>query len=50
MEIADTIFYLGININLKENENRRILMDTNFVEDFYGEPLPLVQKIYTLFL
>ena len=25
-------------------------MDTNFIEDFCGEPLPLDQKIYTLFL
>ena len=25
-------------------------MDTNFIEDFYGEPLALDLKIYTLFL
>ena len=39
-----------INRYIKNKENSRVLMDTNFVEDFGGEPLPLDQKIYTLFL
>ena len=38
------------NRYIKEKENGRVLMDTNFIEDFCGEPLPLDQKIYTLFL
>ena len=39
-----------INRYIKVKENNKVLMDTNFVEDFNGEPLPLDQKIYTLFL
>ena len=40
----------SVNRYIKEKENGRVLMDTNFVEDFCGEPLPLDQKIFTLFL
>ena len=40
----------SLNRYIKEKENGRVLMDTNFVEDFCGEPLVLDQKIYTLFL
>ena len=40
----------SVNRYIKEKENGRVLMDTNFVEDFCGEPLVLDQKIYTLFL
>ena len=40
----------SINRYVKEKENGRVLMDTNFLEDFLGEPLALDQKIYTLFL
>ena len=40
----------SINRYVKEKENGRVLMDTNFLEDFLGEPLVLDQKIYTLFL
>ena len=39
-----------INRYIKTKEPGKVLMDTNFVEDFGGEPLPLDQKIYTLFL
>ena len=40
-----------INRYVKNREdNSKVLMDTNFVEDFGGEPLALDQKIYTLFL
>ena len=39
-----------INRYIKTKEPGKVLMDTNFVEDFKGEPLPLDQKIYTLFL
>ena len=39
-----------INRYIKNKDNDRVLMDTNFVEDFGGEPLALDQKIYTLFL
>ena len=40
----------SVNRYIKEKENGRVLMDTNFIEDFCGEPLALDQKIYTLFL
>ena len=40
----------SINRYVKEKENNKVLMDTNFLEDFCGEPLALDQKIYTLFL
>jgi 1-phosphatidylinositol-3-phosphate 5-kinase len=40
----------SVNRYIKEKENGRVLMDTNFIEDFSGEPLALDQKIYTLFL
>ena len=40
----------SVNRYIKEKENGRVLMDTNFIEDFYGEPLALDLKIYTLFL
>ena len=40
----------SVNRYIKEKENGRVLMDTNFVEDFCGEPLALDLKIYTLFL
>ena len=40
----------SINRYVKEKESGRVLMDTNFLEDFLGEPLALDQKIYTLFL
>ena len=39
-----------LNRYIKNKENGRVLMDTNFVEDFGGEPLVLDQKIYTLLL
>ena len=39
-----------INRYIKTKENSTVLMDTNFMEDFGGEPLALDQKIYTLFL
>ena len=39
-----------INRYIKNKEDGGVLMDTNFVEDFGGEPLALDQKIYTLFL
>ena len=39
-----------INRYIKTKENSRVLMDTNFMEDFGGEPLALDQKIYTLLL
>ncbi len=38
------------NRYVKEKENGRVLMDTNFLEDFEGEPLVLDPKIYTLLL
>ena len=40
----------SVNRYIKEKENGRVLMDTNFLEDFCGEPLLLDQKMYTLFL
>ena len=40
----------SINRYVKEKETGRVLMDTNFLEDFCGEPLALDQKIYTLLL
>ena len=40
----------SLNRYIKEKENGRVLMDTNFVEDFCGQPLVLDQKIYTLLL
>ena len=38
------------NRYVKEKEKGRVLMDTNFLEDFWGEPLSLDEKIYTLLL
>ena len=40
----------SINRYIKEKENGRVLMDTNFIEDFCGEPLAFDQKIYALII
>ena len=40
----------SINRYIKEKENGRVLMDTNFIEDFCGEPLAFDQKIYALMI
>ena len=36
------------NRYVKNKENNRVLMDTNFIEDFGGEPLALDKEIYSL--
>ena len=36
------------NRYVKNKENNRVLMDTNFIEDFGGEPLALDKEIYDL--